>query len=118
MPYLPLTEDTAREIVLTRMTELTYKDQLSTLKEFAKELYQVGSTPHIYSVSTLYKVLSGQMYPDLKDREGKPFKWDDVPRRQRGPGRTRSRSIREELQHHKARIDFLYRRLGINPEAS
>lgn len=74
-------EQAAREIVLFRISEALVPDGPSPLRVFADTIHREGLTRRRMSVPTLTNLLTGHMYPNLEDRDGNVFKWDEVPRR-------------------------------------
>lgn len=84
-PYNPIiAEDMARELVLCRLAENTERTEIRSLREFSREMHEIGVTARAISVSTLHRLFTGQMYPELKDRDGVQFNWALLPRAVRG----------------------------------
>lgn len=84
-PYNPiLSQDMARELVLCRLAEVTERTETRSLKQFSREMHEIGVTLRPLSVSTLHRLFTGQMYPELKDRDGEQFNWALLPRAARG----------------------------------
>jgi hypothetical protein len=84
-PYAPLiAEDMARELVLCRLAEITERTETRSLKQFSREMHEIGVTLRPLSVSTLHRLFTGLMYPELKDRDGVQFNWALLPRAARG----------------------------------
>ncbi len=100
MPYHPISEQQAREIVRLRLNEAKDNERLSPIRLFAEKLKDLGVTDRLYSVPTITNILNGKTFPELKDLEGNPILWTSVPSRQRGrtsasegksiPGRVRT----------------------------
>lgn len=121
--YKPvMTEDQAREIVLCRLGEINSPQGPRTLTVFARTMYEYGLTRRIVSVSLLSQLLSGRMYPELKDREGRPFDWDLVPKATRGrrPGTQGKKAdlyqLRRQVNHLSLVVRTLCDRLGVANE--
>lgn len=74
-------EQAAREIVLFRISEALLPDGPSPLRVFAETIRREGLTKRLLSVPTITNLLTGRMYPTLQDREGRPFVWNEIPRR-------------------------------------
>ena len=113
----PITETEARYIVMTRLQEpLDNGGKLSTLEDFSKALYQDGVVRRRYSARTLDNILKGRTYPLLTDTEGKPYRWQDVPRRQ--PGRTplkgRYATVKTRLQALETQMGRVLVHIGLN----
>lgn len=121
--YKPvMDEDQAREIVLCRLGEINSPQGPRTLSVFARTMYEYGLTRRIVSVSLLSQLLSGRMYPELKDREGRPFDWDLVPKATRGrrPGTQGKKAdlhhLRRQVNHLSLVVRTLCDRLGVANE--
>lgn len=121
--YKPvMDEDQAREIVLCRLGELESPTGPRTLSVFARKMYEYGLTRRIVSVSLMSQLLSGHMYPGLKDREGRPFNWTLVPRATRGrrPGTQGKKAdlhqLRRRVDHLSLVLRTLCDRLGVGDE--
>lgn len=121
--YKPvMTEDQAREIVLCRLGEINSPQGPRTLTMFARTMYEYGLTRRIVSVSLLSQLLSGRMYPGLKDREGRPVDWDLVPKATRGrrPGTQGKKAdlhhLRRQVNHLSLVVRTLCDRLGVANE--
>jgi hypothetical protein len=84
-PYSPiLAEDMARELVLCRLVENEERTEPRSLRQFAREMHEIGVTARQFSVSTLHRLFTGQMYPRLTDRDGVQINWALLPRASRG----------------------------------
>ena len=103
MVYIPITEDEARMIVLTRTLEAE-DGHLKPMRDFVRELHRDGVTRRLYSVRTVQNILNGVTYPNLTDAEGNRIVWERVPRRGRGA----AARLREKLEDS---VVFLKRRL-------
>jgi hypothetical protein len=121
--YQPvMDEDQAREIVLCRLGELESPTGPRTLSVFARTMYEYGLTRRIVSVSLLSQLLSGRMYPELKDREGRPFDWDLAPKATRGrrPGTQGKKAdicqLRRQVNHLSLVVRTLYEGTGLSGE--
>lgn len=122
MPYNPvITKETAREIVLCRLDETESVSGARPLKQFAQAMYECGLTPKLVSNSYMAKLLRGEMFPDLTDRDGQRFDWSRVPRAPRGrraaPGREKgNRFVRMEkrLNHLCAVVQTLAQQNGVD----
>jgi len=121
--YKPMFDEAqAREIVLCRMDEINRPGGPRTLSVFAKTMYEYGLSRKIASVSLLSRLLSGELIPNLTDREGRPIRWDDVPRATRGR-RATSKSVSSqirELRRHLTQISQVLRvvcdRMGVDAD--
>lgn len=117
-----MTEDQAREIVRCRLGETNSPQGPRTLTVFARTMYEYGLTRRIVSVSLLSQLLSGRMYPELKDREGRPFDWDLVPKATRGrrPGTQGKKAdicqLRRQVNHLSLVVRTLYDGTGLSGE--
>ena len=105
MPYRSITENEAREIIRLRISEAKENQRLTPLRRFAEQLHELGVTHRLYSPATLTNILKGHTYPHLKDVDGKPIVWENVPSRQRG------RTSPDEGQGLPGRVRALERRL-------
>lgn len=121
--YKPMFDEAqAREIVLCRMDEVSRPGGPRTLSVFAKTMHEYGLTRKVASVSLLSRLLSGDLMPHLTDREGRPIRWDDVPRATRGR-RATSKSVPSqirELQRHLTQVSQVLRvvcdRMGVEAD--
>lgn len=96
--YIPVTtEEQAREIVLCRIDEINLPKGPRPLRVFAQSMYQLGVSRRVLSVSYLSNLLCGRVYPNLTDRDGKPFVWSMVPRAIRGRRRLASKKAKTNL---------------------
>ena len=96
--YVPVTtEEQAREIVLCRIDELNLPKGPRPLRVFAQSMYQLGVSRRVLSVSYLSNLLCGRVYPNLTDRDGKPFVWSMVPRAIRGRRRLSTKRAKANL---------------------
>lgn len=121
--YKPvMDEDQAREIVLCRIGEAESPTGPRTLSVFARQMYEYGLTRRIVSASLLSQLFSGNMYPHLKDREGRPFDWKLVPRATRGrrPGGQSKKGDLSRLQRQVNHLSLVVRtlcdRMGLSDE--
>lgn len=101
----PITEDEARVIVQMRLQEPVTTGNVSTLDAFAKELHATGVTRRLYRRRTIDNILKGRTYPQLKDAEGKPIVWADIPRGLRGRLPVSSPSNTRTLSHRVALLE-------------
>lgn len=121
--YKPMFDETqAREIVLCRLDEVGRPGGPRTLSVFAQKMFEYGLTRKVASVSLLSRLLSGSLMPHLTDREGRPIRWDDVPRATRGR-RATSKSVPSqirELRRHLTQVSQVLRvvcdRMGVDAD--
>ena len=96
--YVPVTtEEQAREIVLCRIDEINLPKGPRPLRVFAQSMYQLGVSRRVLSVSYLSNLLCGRVYPNLTDRDGKPFVWSMVPKAIRGRRRLSTKRAKVNL---------------------
>ena len=121
--YKPvMDEDQAREIVLCRIGEAESPTGPRTLSVFARQMYEYGLTRRIVSASLLSQLFSGNMYPHLKDREGRPFDWQLIPRATRGrrPGgrskKAELNDLRRQINHVSLVLRTVCDRMGLSGE--
>jgi hypothetical protein len=96
--YIPVTtEEQAREIVLCRIDEINLPKGPRPLRVFAQSMYQLGVSRRVLSVSYLSNLLCGRVYPNLTDRDGKPFAWSMVPKAMRGRRRLATKKAKTNL---------------------
>lgn len=79
-----LDETQAREIVLFRISQAQEPGGPPPLRLFAEQIQREGLTGWLLSTATINSLLTGRMYPALRDRDGNAFEWSKVPRRQCG----------------------------------
>ena len=76
----------------------------------------------IVSASLLSQLFSGNMYPHLKDREGRPFDWELIPRATRGrrpSGRNKKaelNDLRRQINHVSLVLRTVCDRMGLSGE--
>ena len=119
-PYNPiLAEDMARELVLCRLAENTERTEIRSLRQFSREMHEIGVTLRPLSVSTLHRLFTGQMYPYLTDRDGTPFNWALMPRAVRGrrsgvtPQTSRLTRIEQQLKRLTSIMGYVCHKLNL-----
>lgn len=116
MPYQPITEQQAREIVRLRVNEAKDNERLTPVRLFAEKLKDLGVTDRLYSVPTITNILNGKTFPELKDSEGHPIIWTSVPTRQRGRGSVmEGKSIPGRVRTLELAVLALQQKCGVVP---
>lgn len=119
-PYNPiLAEDMARELVLCRLAENEERTEPRSLRQFAREMHEIGVTARQFSVSTLHRLFTGQMFPYLTDRDGTPINWALLPRASRGrragvsSKTTRLTRIEQQVKRLTSVMSYVCHKLGL-----
>lgn len=100
-----ITREAATDIVLARLTQGRPDPDdpsvfvpLQTTEDFARSCFENGATPRVVSRALMHQLLTGRLYPDLTDYDGKPIDWSQMPRAGRGPGRKQRAAAASKAQ--------------------